>query len=175
MKIKYVMGDMFAHFPANLPEGRKAVIAHIVNDRRAWGAGFVVPLGKKYPKAMESYMSRWSEGDDSRALRQGDVDYVCVNDELQIYVANMCAQTLGGGRPLSYDALVSCMRSVRDQATSNRESYQIHAPMFGSGLAGGNWDFIVNLIEDIWLAYKLEVTIYWLPQFVPQGWKPPKD
>jgi hypothetical protein len=174
MKIKYVMGDLFAHFPANLPEGRKAVIAHIVNNQRAWGAGFVVPLGKKYPKAQESYLSRWSD-DNSRSLDKGQVDYVRVSEDPPIFVANMCAQTLGGKRPLDYDALVSCMRNVGDQAESNRENYQIHAPMFGSGLAGGNWDFIVNLIEDIWLARKLEVTIYWLPQFVPQGWKPPKD
>ena len=27
---------------------------------------------------------------------------------------------------------------------------QIHAPKFGSGLAGGNWNFISCLIEDIW-------------------------
>jgi hypothetical protein len=29
--------------------------------------------------------------------------------------------------------------------------YEIHAPKFGSGLAGGNWNFIENLIEDIWI------------------------
>ena len=28
--------------------------------------------------------------------------------------------------------------------------FQIHAPKFGSGLAGGNLNFIADLIDDIW-------------------------
>jgi hypothetical protein len=35
---------------------------------------------------------------------------------------------------------------------------QIHAPKFGCGLAGGNWNFIENLIQDIWNSYN--ITIY---------------
>jgi hypothetical protein len=32
---------------------------------------------------------------------------------------------------------------------------QIHAPKFGSGLAGGNWAFIQELIKDIWNNYSV--------------------
>jgi hypothetical protein len=35
---------------------------------------------------------------------------------------------------------------------------QIHAPKFGCGLAGGNWNFISELINDIW--GKFFVTVY---------------
>jgi len=34
---------------------------------------------------------------------------------------------------------------------------QIHAPLFGSGLAGGNWDFIEELINEIWDGYDITV------------------
>jgi len=30
------------------------------------------------------------------------------------------------------------------------QSVQIHAPKFGCGLAGGNWNFVSELIRDIW-------------------------
>jgi hypothetical protein len=38
------------------------------------------------------------------------------------------------------------------------EKVEIHCPKFGSGLAGGNWAFIEDLIEDIWGKYS--VTVY---------------
>jgi hypothetical protein len=41
---------------------------------------------------------------------------------------------------------------------NGQEKVEIHCPKFGSGLAGGNWDFISNLIEDIWSKY--HVTVY---------------
>ena len=41
------------------------------------------------------------------------------------------------------------------------DKIEIHCPKFGSGLAGGNWHFIENLIEDIWTAYF--VTVYNYP------------
>ena len=41
---------------------------------------------------------------------------------------------------------------------NNQEKIEIHCPKFGSGLAGGNWEFIKDLIEDIWGRYF--VTIY---------------
>ena len=44
--IKYLLGD------ATSPDlSTRPLIAHICNDIGAWGKGFVVPLGQKYPKA----------------------------------------------------------------------------------------------------------------------------
>jgi hypothetical protein len=37
---------------------------------------------------------------------------------------------------------------------------QIHAPKFGCGLAGGNWNFIQDLITDIWK--NIQVFVYQL-------------
>jgi len=41
---------------------------------------------------------------------------------------------------------------------------EIHCPQFGSGLAGGNWEFITELIEDIWVENGLAITVY---EYVP--------
>jgi hypothetical protein len=44
------------------------------------------------------------------------------------------------------------------QANNETNKVEIHAPKFGSGLAGGNWNFISELINDVW--YDLQVYIY---------------
>jgi hypothetical protein len=57
-------------------------------------------------------------------------------------------------RPLNYYALSVCMFNIKLHIQhiikSNDSSVEIHAPKFGSGLAGGNWLFISDLIKDIW-------------------------
>jgi hypothetical protein len=53
------------------------------------------------------------------------------------------------------------MMSVASYIKNNfdkENTVQIHAPKFGSGLAGGNWNFIEELIKDIWL--NIPVMIY---------------
>jgi hypothetical protein len=70
-------------------------------------------------------------------------------------------------RPLNYLALTKAMNNLSQYIHMNTgfinktENIEIHAPKFGSGLAGGNWNFISDLIEDIW--GKFFVTIYNYP------------
>ena len=56
-------------------------------------------------------------------------------------------------RPLNYLALVKCMNQINmfiSKNFNNDTRVEIHAPRFGCGLAGGNWNFISDLIDDIW-------------------------
>jgi hypothetical protein len=52
------------------------------------------------------------------------------------------------------------VRSYTKELQKNSENarVEIHSPKFGSGLAGGNWNFIEELIKDIW--YDCEVFVY---------------
>jgi hypothetical protein len=66
-------------------------------------------------------------------------------------------------RPLNYFALIKAMNSINMYIKTKldpSEKIEIHCPKFGSGLAGGNWKFIENLIEDIWPAYFVSVYEY---------------
>jgi hypothetical protein len=56
-------------------------------------------------------------------------------------------------RPINYAYLVKSMLNVKQYIMTNYDQdakVEIHAPKFGSGLARGNWNFISDLIEDIW-------------------------
>lgn len=137
--MKYIKGDLFNFITPN------TVIPHVCNNAGAMSAGFVVPLCRRYPVVKIEYASS--------KLYLGNTQFIDV--EQYVCVANMIAQTLyDRPRPLRYDALVYCMEEVADFAMNG---YRILAPKFGSELAGGNWEFIECLIEDIWEG--LDVTI----------------
>ena len=150
-------GDLFAALSQN-DSWTPIVVSHIVNNARQWGAGFVIPLGQFYPKAKEKYLS-WSK---TFGLRLGRTQIVNVSNSL-VYVANMVAQdntSVGPdfGRPLRYLALIECMKSVAKFSVG----YQIWCPKFGSGIAGGDWNFIEELIKEIWIAKGINVTVFTL-------------
>mgnify|MGYP002784725766 FL=1 len=147
-KIVYKIADLFAGVQKEVDQGNFVLIPHICNDIGAWGAGFVVPLGKAYPLAKERYQAAGA------SVMLGETIFA---DAGSVKVANMVAQHKLGGKAIRYEALVKCMRTVRDRVDLR---YQIHAPLLGAGLAGGNWDFIEALIDEIWGAY--QVTIWQL-------------
>ena len=159
--IKYIQGNLFDHQPT---EGRRSMITHVCNDKGGWGKGFVIPLAKFMPESKEQYQSWHNLGVDGRGVpfQRGQTQFV--KGENGFCVANMVAQTLGTKRPLFYDSLVFCMSKVAQEIEHNKsrwgEDYEIIAPLFGSALAGGNWDFIEELIVDIWSD--IDVTVYYL-------------
>jgi hypothetical protein len=175
-KIKYVAGDLFGPIQASTAM-ETIVIPHVVNDRGAFGAGFVVRLAQAFPKAKQDYLD-WSAGkiaDEVMPFKLGLTffsEVIIKHEPPIVFVAHMLAQTLGGRRPLFYNHLSRCMDSVADFALG-QSNPKIVAPMFGSDLAGGNWSFIEELITDCWLKRNLDVTIHYLPGRTPQGWTPP--
>lgn len=145
--ITYHVGNLFD------AEKKNCIIAHVCNNMGGWGSGFVVPLGRNYPKAREEYYNNTS-------YILGHTQLVEISQISKVYVANMIAQTLGGKRPLYYNHLARCMDQVRDYAKAFE--VKIYAPLFGSKLAGGNWDFIEQLIIDSWNSCHLDVHIFQL-------------
>ena len=145
--------------------GCNVIIPHVCNNVNGFGAGFAGAVADRYPLVKQNFHML---GNDA-AL--GYVQFVTDKQDPiyrnKLIFANMIAQNgLVGktnARPLKYHALVACMSKVKkfaDDLAKGEEGngVEIHAPKFGSGLAGGNWNFITDLIEDIWGQFN--VTIY---------------
>jgi hypothetical protein len=144
--IKYVNGD------ATRPIGEgKKVIPHCCNDARIWGSGFVIALSRRWKAPEREYRNI-----EKYAL--GDVQFVQV--EPDICVANMIGQH-GVGRskdgvpPVRYDAIRKALKTVNKYCLENQCT--VHAPKFGSDLAGGDWNVIEKIIEE---EIDVDVTIY---------------
>jgi hypothetical protein len=153
------------------------VIPHICNnirDGRVWGAGFTGALDKAFGDGPRTaYQTMAKESRLGLMNRLGEICVCNVNDENKIFVVNMIAQEgVRSGfnpRPIRYWSLMNCMQGVREFvgslygdsiAASPQINVVIHAPKFGSELAGGNWDFIKELIEEIWVDNSIDVVVY---------------
>ena len=145
-KINYVTGD------ATAPQGEgKKIIIHCCNDIGAWGAGFVLALSKKWKEPEAHYRGMSS-------YKLGRVEFVTVEDD--ILVCNMIGQHgVGpdefGGPPIRYTAIMLALKQVNGMAKAMSAS--VHCPKFGSDLAGGDWNLIEALLDEI---IEVPVTVY---------------
>lgn len=152
MPISYHKGD------ATRPIGPGIkVIAHVCNDIKAWGAGFVLSLNNRWDRPKIEYMNIDTEGG---LIPLGTTQFVPV--EPDVIVANMVAQHGIRGRnnphPLRMDALEITLGYVMIYALERGAS--VHMPRIGSGLAGGDWNQISALISKVFANSGLVVNIY---------------
>ena len=145
--------------------GSTVVVPHVCNNIGLFGAGFAAAISKNFPIVSTNFELL------GKKTKLGYVQYVSVFKDSfyghEIIFANMIAQNgtinRSNPRPLNYEALFKCMLDVRNFIhQSDKEKIEIHCPKFGSGLAGGNWIFINDLIRDIWKG--ISVTVYGYPK-----------
>ena len=163
-EIEYIQGDLFK----DLPKEGEIMIPHVCNDIGAWGAGFVIPLGRTFPKSEQNYRGFFKNKRDSQSnepFKLGVTQFVeaeTKNDRI-VWVANMIAQegvqSRENPRPIVYEALESCIKQV---AAHCDENTLIYAPKFGAGLAGGDWSKIEPMLIKHWLRKGLAVKVYFL-------------
>ncbi|MEX0597778.1 MAG: hypothetical protein WD512_14900 [Candidatus Paceibacterota bacterium] len=145
--------------------GNSVIIPHVCNNVNAFGAGFAGQVSYLYPEVKANFHLLGNKS------KLGHVQFIVAETDdkykHQIVFGNMIAQnrliSSQNMRPLNYGALVYSMTQVRNyikdlEKNTDSRQVEIHAPKFGSGLAGGNWNFITDLIQDIW--YDIPVFIY---------------
>lgn len=152
--ITYEHGDVLQNLENN---GKLIFMPHVCNNIPLWGSGIVVGIMNKWKDAKHFHYSN--------EVKLGVVQYQQV--ESNVILANMCAQRglsyNQTQRPLSYEHLVKCMANVRDNILSKEKAgieCEIKTCKFGSLRSGGNWDFIEELIEEIWAGIPTTVFIY---------------
>lgn len=148
--------------------GCTVFVPHVCNNIDSFGAGFAGQVSSIYPEVKSNYHLL---GKHFLKNNLGYSQFVDVYDDKQygnkIIFVNMIAQNgirnSTNTRPLNYAALSQCMISIARYINNNtgfltkNEKIEIHAPKFGSGLAGGNWNFISELIDDIWKKYPVYI------------------
>lgn len=163
MPITYIIGDVLNDAPCL----KRKLIVHCCNDIGAWGAGVSGAISKIYPKAEEEYR-KWHKfehymlGTQNIPFKLGQIQIVPV--EKFVFVINMIGQKgvvgYNNPKPVKYSAIVRCMEKVYQ--VCKKLDCEIHAPLFASGLAGGKWETIEELINEIW--HDVPVYIYKLKE-----------
>jgi hypothetical protein len=153
--------------------GSSVIVPHVCNNIDVFGGGFAAAVAKHYPAVKENYHLL---GKTFLKNNFGHVQFIDIPVKNKyghkLVFANMIAQNglpdRNKKRCLNYAALVRSMISVSSfikqygDRNKNPEAinFEIHCPKFGSGIAGGNWNFISDLIEDIWSRHDVFVYGY---------------
>jgi hypothetical protein len=159
--ITYLKGD------ASAPRGGGSqLLVQLVNDSAfTWGGGFSLVVRQKWPPAQQAFRS-WAYN-NKRNLSLGNVHLAPADS--RITIASMIAQHGYGPSPrprIRYSALRSCLQHLSKIALER--SATVHMPRIGSGLAGGSWNIVSELIDEALCRRGVNVFVYDLPGSEPR-------
>lgn len=173
--LKVITGDVTD--PQFTAPNEIAIIPHCCNNGGGeygigvMGAGVALALRKKWPAVFEVYQEmQYESPKNGLRNRLGEICYVAIGDN--IIVVNMIGQdglkSVDNPKPVQYWALMKCMESVRTDILSTLHMFPeyegkkavIHTCEFGGLRAGGNFEFILELIKEQWIDHGIDVVIY---------------
>lgn len=145
--IKFVKGDLL-NSDAN-------ILLHQVNCKGAMGAGIAKQIKEKFPEVYVDYMNAYK---NNELVLGHIIATATANNKI---VISLCGQDTYGrtGVHTVYPALRKCLKSTKELLIEVKDNAKIGIPMgMGAGLAGGNWDKILSIIEEE--LDDMNVTIY---------------
>jgi hypothetical protein len=177
-----VIGDVTN--PQVSSENEVAIIPHCCNDRGVMGAGVALALKRKWPPVESYYHHALRELKNNGEELLGTLSSYLISDNVvgpnqenprvQAIVFNMIGQhntrDSYNPKPVKYWALAQAMMSIKTYCLNIKETWDwypdwdatpvIHTPKFGSDLAGGDWNIILELIKEIWIENGIDVVVY---------------
>lgn len=172
--LRVVKGDV--RNPQFLVSNELAIIPHCCNNLGAMGAGVALALRNKWPEVYNAYTKMAEASKIALSRPNGFKDALGENCNVRvednIVVVNMIGQdgtvSIDNPKPVKYWALSSCLKAVRTNLVDVLKYHRhykdmksvIHCPKFGSDLAQGDWNFILELIREEWLEHGIDVVVY---------------
>ena len=139
--MKHEIGNLLEHV-------KQGVILQQVNAQNAMGSGFAKAVYEKWPIVKTEFHS-WSRTFQRDVDRMGKIQTIEV--EPGLWVVNIVGQQFAGRdakRYTSYDALADGLfRVAHWMATTPYFSTDVHHPLMGAVLGGGEWSIIKSIIE----------------------------
>lgn len=142
----------------NILNSNEDIICHQVNCQGVMGSGLAKQIRNKYAKVFEEYQ-KYVVNNKFTALGTCQIIDVARGK----YIANLFGQYNYGRdkQYTDYDALRESLFSLKVSCKDNNKSIAIPYNL-GCGLAGGDWNIVYKIIEDVFKDYK--VTIYKLTE-----------
>ena len=129
----------------NLLDVTSGIIVHGCNAQGVFGSGVALAVKQKYPIAYDDYRAEYEYSHNKLFL--GTCIKSWVADYLMI-ISAITQQYYGrdSKRYVNYAAIAECFKEAID--TANVYTLDLHFPLIGAGLGGGDWSIIEQLIND---------------------------
>ena len=153
MIIEIIDGDLLDY-----PRGINTIV-HSCNVSNIMGAGIAKQIKDKYPEAFEADRQAKLSGEN----RLGYFSFCKLNSELNKRVVNLYTQeNIGEGRQVDYEAFYQSIdylfRAIN--TSPDGEKYILGFPFgISCGLAGGNWNIIQAMINEVFVPAKFPTYI----------------
>lgn len=135
------------HHVGDLLSVKQGILVHGCNALGVMGAGVALAIRKRYPECYERYRKQHI----TAGLSLGELVLYEVPNEgaPELIIANAITQQNVGTeqRQVDYEAVDRCFESVAKLARE-RHLEDIHFPLIGCGLAGGDWGVIEPIIAE---------------------------
>lgn len=131
----------------NLLAVTKGHIVHGCNAMGVMGSGVALAVKNTYPKAFADYRKQY-EGPDGLIL--GEAYASQVSEDLILWNAITQANYGTHKRQVDYEAVARVFEDIQLGVEDYSDVIvpEIHIPMIGAGLGGGNWEIIREIIEQ---------------------------
>lgn len=170
MGIKFIDGNIFSRLSASKP----TYICQQVNCKGVMGAGLAMQIRSQWPVVYRRYLGL-CYGSDGNKL--GTYQEVLV--EPKLYIVNLFGQNgygrgerqtnykMKAGKAHDFNrgrcqaALATALFSFFRDCAQKNQSAIVRLPYgLGCGLAGGDWDTVLDIISDAAKAWNLNVEIW---------------
>jgi O-acetyl-ADP-ribose deacetylase (regulator of RNase III) len=124
----------------NILSVKEGIIAHQCNAQGVMGSGIAKQIKALYPDAYTHYVSAIRTGE----LTLGMCQLVQVSRTL--YIANLIGQDRYGRDGTQYTDY-SALSQALFELSKLSKGLEVHHPLIGCGLGGGDWNTVKSLIE----------------------------
>lgn len=128
----------------NILSSNEDIIVHGCNCQGKMGSGVALAIRNKWPEAYRAYVYKYK----NFGLQLGEIQAIPIENGR--FIINAMTQEFygrDGKRYVSYEAIESCMQKISDFM----KEYGLHSiamPPIGSGLGGGDWNIIKEIIKE---------------------------
>lgn len=139
----------------------EGIIVQGCNAQGVMGSGLAKAIRDKYPEVYEEYKIALADAPPDRKVLLGSAHVVQIKTQKKLLVVNGITQEFYGkdGRKyVSYAAIQSVFAQVAIMAKGKQ--LEIHYPMIGAGLGGGDWSVISEIIDNVLDQHDVKRTLW---------------
>jgi O-acetyl-ADP-ribose deacetylase (regulator of RNase III) len=141
--VKMVLGDLF--------KSGADILAHGTNCKNGFGSGVAGAMAELHPRVKAAYHAKFFK----EGWTLGEVQFVFSGSQTIANCATQYEYYPRNKRHVDYVALRACMEKVKLFAQTG--DWTVAMPKIGAGLAGGDWDTIKQILDEVFTDYDVEV------------------